>query len=65
MDKDFYVNGKPLISPPKGVHELFEEVLERNQLDKQAVMKLDEKPVVYLVEIEGLTSMYLDRDPIF
>lgn len=29
------------------------------------MMQLDEKPVLHLVETEGLSSVFLDRDPMF
>lgn len=44
LPPDFYINGKPLIEPPESIGTLLGERLERLEVEKEQLLKLDHKP---------------------
>ena len=73
MEKSLYLNGKPLIKPPLTIDEQLNERLDRTGYKIDDLNRLNEKPVLQIVSIkyidqidlDGLTSGYLNNNPLF
>ncbi|CAD8144346.1 unnamed protein product [Paramecium pentaurelia] len=65
MEKALYLNGKPLIHPPLTIEEQLNERLDRTGYKIDDLNRLNEKPVLQIIDLDGLTSGYLNNNPIF
>ncbi|CAD8056412.1 unnamed protein product [Paramecium sonneborni] len=65
MEKALYLNGKPLIKPPLTVDEQLNERLDRTGYKIDDLNRLNEKPVLQIIDLDGLTSGYLNNNPLF
>ncbi|CAD8059383.1 unnamed protein product [Paramecium sonneborni] len=65
MEKAFYLNGKPLIKPQLSNDEQLNERLDRTGYKIDDLNRLNEKPVLQIIDLDGLTSSYLNNNPLF
>ncbi|CAD8144467.1 unnamed protein product [Paramecium octaurelia] len=65
MERSLYLNGKPLINPPLTIEEQLNERLDRTGYKIDDLNRLNEKPVLQIIDLDGLTSGYLNNNPVF
>lgn len=73
MERHFFLNGKPLLKPPASVAEVLDDRLRSSNLEFGDVVKLNERPHLFVVlppslfklELDGLKSAYINKDPLF
>ncbi|CAD8044721.1 unnamed protein product [Paramecium primaurelia] len=65
MESSLYLNGKPLVEPPLTIDQLLNERLQRTGYKIEDINKLNERPTLLIIELDGLTSGYLNNNQIF
>ncbi|CAD8141604.1 unnamed protein product [Paramecium pentaurelia] len=65
MERALILNGKPLIPPPLTIEEQLNERLDRTGYKIDDLNRLNEKPVLQIIDLDGLTSGYLNKNPLF
>ncbi|CAD8137175.1 unnamed protein product [Paramecium octaurelia] len=65
MERSLYLNGKPLINPPLTIEEQLNERLDRTGYKIDDLNRLNERPVLQIIDLDGLTSGYLNNNPVF
>ncbi|CAD8053280.1 unnamed protein product [Paramecium sonneborni] len=65
MEKTFYLNGKPLVQPPLTIEQRLNERLARTGYQIEDINRLNERPKLQIIDLDGLTSGYLNKNQIF
>ncbi|CAK85262.1 unnamed protein product (macronuclear) [Paramecium tetraurelia] len=65
MERSFYLNGKPLVQPPLSIDQQLNERLARTGYKIEDINRLNERPVLSIIDLDGLTSGYLNNNQIF
>ncbi|CAD8043098.1 unnamed protein product [Paramecium primaurelia] len=65
MERSFYLNGKPLVQPPLTIDQQLNERLSRTGYKIEDINKLNERPILQIIDLDGLTSGYLNNNQIF
>ncbi|CAD8139220.1 unnamed protein product [Paramecium octaurelia] len=65
MERSFYLNGKPLVQPPLSIEQQLNERLSRTGYKIEDINRLNERPVLSIIDLDGLTSGYLNNNQIF